>query len=352
LQDLQEGARLLFMPANKNALIRYKTIDACLRNRFRSYTLNDLVEACSEALYDAEGIRKGVSMRTVQGDLQIMRSDKLGYNAPIEVYDHKYYRYGDPDYSIMNMPFSQNDYDVMTEAADMLRQLGDFDQFAEFADVIGRLQDKLSMAKHNRHPLIIFDSVANLKGLRYLNPLYKYIAHKRAINVKYKSFRMKDVAEFILSPLLLKEFRNRWFVFGINNETKKIQNLALDRIESLEPSDEIYVEDAEFNAERYFSDMIGVSRKIKDRPRKIRFVASEEQSKYIKTKPLHHTQKLISENEQDHSCIFEIKVIVNVEMYSVFMSYGEGVRIISPASVVASMQQKLRTMSEQYNNKD
>jgi predicted DNA-binding transcriptional regulator YafY len=240
----------------------------------------------------------------------------------------------------------------MTEAADMLRQLGDFDQFAEFADVIGRLQDKLSMAKHNRHPLIIFDSVANLKGLRYLNPLYKYIAHKRAINVKYKSFRMKDVAEFILSPLLLKEFRNRWFVFGINNETKKIQNLALDRIEGLEPSDEIYLEDAEFNAERYFSNMIGVSRKINDRPRKIRFVASEEQSKYIKTKPLHHTQKLISENEQDHSCIFEIKVIVNVEMYSVFMSYGEGVRIISPASVVASMQQKLRTMSEQYNNKD
>ena len=65
------------MPANKNALIRYKTIDKCLRNRYRRWTIDDLVEACSDALYDMEGIGKGVSMRTVQGDIQIMRSDKL-----------------------------------------------------------------------------------------------------------------------------------------------------------------------------------------------------------------------------------------------------------------------------------
>jgi hypothetical protein len=124
------------MPANKNALIRYKTIDSCLRNRYRRYTLDDLVEACSDALYEMEGISKGVSLRTVQGDIQIMRSDKLGYNAPIEVYDHKYYRYEDPDYSITNMPLTQNDYEVMTEAVDMLRQLGDFEQFAEISDAI------------------------------------------------------------------------------------------------------------------------------------------------------------------------------------------------------------------------
>ena len=101
------------MPANKNALIRYKTIDNCLRNRYRRWTLENLVEACSDALYDMEGISKGVSVRTVQADIQMMRSDKLGYNAPIEVYDHKYYRYSDPDYSITDMPLSQNDYEVI-----------------------------------------------------------------------------------------------------------------------------------------------------------------------------------------------------------------------------------------------
>ena len=65
------------MPANKNALIRYKTIDNCLRNKYRRWTIDSLVDACSDALYDMEGISKGVSLRTVQADLQIMRSDKL-----------------------------------------------------------------------------------------------------------------------------------------------------------------------------------------------------------------------------------------------------------------------------------
>ena len=108
------------MPANKNALIRYKTIDRCLRNRYRRWTLDDLVDACSEALYDMEGIRKGVCARTVQMDIQIMRSDKLGYNAPIVVYDKIYYTYADPDYSITEMPLSMDDCKLIKEAITLL----------------------------------------------------------------------------------------------------------------------------------------------------------------------------------------------------------------------------------------
>ena len=69
-----------------------------------------MVDACSDALYEMEGITKGVSVRTVQGDIQIMRSNKLGYNAPIEVYDNKYYRYADPEYSINDNPLNAEDY--------------------------------------------------------------------------------------------------------------------------------------------------------------------------------------------------------------------------------------------------
>ena len=97
------------MPVSRNALIRYKTIDTCLRNRFRKWTLEDLVDACSDALYEYEGIDKGISKRTVQMDIQLMRSEKLGYNAPIVVKDHKYYTYEDPEYSITNTPLSEQD---------------------------------------------------------------------------------------------------------------------------------------------------------------------------------------------------------------------------------------------------
>jgi len=110
------------MPANKNALIRYKTIDRCLRNRYRRWTLDDLVDACSDALYDMEGIVKGISKRTVQADIQMMRSDKLGFYAPIEVYDNKYYRYSDPDYSISDSPISSEDYKAVVLAINLIKK--------------------------------------------------------------------------------------------------------------------------------------------------------------------------------------------------------------------------------------
>ena len=131
------------MPANKNALIRYKTIDNCLRNRYRRWTLDDLVEACSDALYDMEGIKKGVCTRTVQMDIQIMRSDKLGYNAPIEVYDRIYYRYADPGYSITEMPLSMEDCRLIKKAIDLLENSGKKDN-RETIMVLSKVKDRLS----------------------------------------------------------------------------------------------------------------------------------------------------------------------------------------------------------------
>ena len=131
------------MPANKNALIRYKTIDNCLRNRYRRWTLDDLVEACSDALYDMEGITKCVCTRTVQMDIQIMRSDKLGYNAPIEVYDRIYYRYADPDYSITEMPLSIEDYKLIKKAIILLENKKDKNN-EDAIQVLNKVQERLN----------------------------------------------------------------------------------------------------------------------------------------------------------------------------------------------------------------
>lgn len=130
------------MPANKNALIRYKTIDNCLKNKYRKWTLDDLVEACCNALYDMEGIKKGVCARTVQMDIQIMRSDKLGYYAPIEVYDRIYYRYADPDYSITQNPLSMDDCELLKKAI-MLLESKENPNKEETAEVLTKVQNRL-----------------------------------------------------------------------------------------------------------------------------------------------------------------------------------------------------------------
>ena len=130
------------MPANKNALIRYKTIDNCLRNKYRRWTLDDLVDACCDALYEMKGITKGVCARTVQMDIQIMRSDKLGYNAPIEVYDRIYYRYADSDYSITDMPLTLEDCKLIKEAIVLLKTKEKKEN--EVAKVLSKVEGRLS----------------------------------------------------------------------------------------------------------------------------------------------------------------------------------------------------------------
>jgi hypothetical protein len=137
------------MPVNKNALIRYKTIDRCLRNKYRRWTLDDLVEACSDALYEMEGIMRGVSMRTVQADIQVMRSDKLGYNAPIEVYDNKYYRYADDDYSIDNSPINDDMYELISDA---VKKLETYEKNGTTTD---NLQVVLSKVKHQLQLMLL-----------------------------------------------------------------------------------------------------------------------------------------------------------------------------------------------------
>ncbi|MBR3081181.1 MAG: hypothetical protein IKH01_15450 [Prevotella sp.] len=131
------------MPVNKNALLRYKIIDRCLRNRYRRWTIEDLVDAVSDALYDMEGISKSVSIRTVQSDIQIMRSDRLGYNAPIEVYDQKYYRYADPNYSITDMPLTAEDFNLIAKAVEMLGKVEGKIELQQMGGVLARVKKRL-----------------------------------------------------------------------------------------------------------------------------------------------------------------------------------------------------------------
>ena len=96
------------MPANLNALIRYRTIDKCLSNPYREWTITDLAEACASALKEHRGIYSGISERTIREDIRVMRSDILGFNAPI-VQSGGHYSYEDRNYSIFNVSIQDGD---------------------------------------------------------------------------------------------------------------------------------------------------------------------------------------------------------------------------------------------------
>lgn len=330
------------MPVNRNALIRYKTIDNCLRNRYRRWTLEDLINACSNALYEFEGISKGISKRTIQMDIQMMRSEKLGYNAPIVVYENKFYKYEDIDYSITNLPLTDQDLNSLTEAVEVLRQFKQFSHFSDMSNVVSKLESHITAVKKNSLPIIDFEKNEDLKGLEYLDIIYQAILNKQTIRINYKSFKAKNTNKLIFYPYLLKEYRNRWFVFGVKKYEHVLMNLALDRINKITiVEEETYVENSFFNVATFFGDVVGVTKGIKMQPETVRFVANSLNAPYIRTKPIHKSQKTL-EIYEDGQTLFEITVIINFELKREFFAFADGVTIIQPKSLAEDMANKLR----------
>lgn len=318
------------MPVSKNALIRYKTIDRCLQNHYRRWTLDDLIDACSDALYELEGRDEGVSRRTVQLDLQNLR--KL-YNAPIKVVDHKYYIYEDEDFSITESPLSEEDVKQLTEAVKVLRELSGFREFSGMEDIMGRLEDVVHITRDKSRPVVFFDKNDLLKGLEFILPLHQAILNRHPVRMTYQSFKATAPNSFTFHPYALKEFNNRWFIFG-KRSRKYIENLALDRIVSLTEAPDIpYVEDPSFDPETWFTDMVGVTKFPSDKPERVVLWADPANAPYIRTKPIHSSQRIL-EISEDGSMVFELRIIINRELVRLIVGYAEGLRVRSPRKLV------------------
>jgi len=318
--------------SNRNTLLRYKTIDRLLRNG-REATLDELIDACNDALYDCNGYGE-VSKRTIQNDIREMRySQALGYYAPIEVVSRKYYTYSDRSYSIMKMPVSKDDLLQLSEAVGLLKQMSSFKGFDGVGDVVNRLEDHVASIRYKVEPVILLENNERLKGLEYITPLHDAIMKKEVIKVTYKTFLSDESQTFFFSPYILKEFRNRWFVFGKRHDSpdRLILNLALDRIEKIvdAPRKEKYRTEKAFQSDMYFTNMIGVTRDFDSPVEHVVFEAIPAQAPYIVTKPLHESQKEV-ERKADGSVVFSIDVIINYELERDLLGFGERITVLSP----------------------
>ncbi|BAO75725.1 helix-turn-helix transcriptional regulator [Winogradskyella sp. PG-2] len=335
------------MPINKNALIRYKTIDKCLQNQYRQWTLNDLIEACSDALYEYEGKDIDVSKRTVQLDIQMMRSEKLGYNAPIVVYDRKYYKYDEDDFSIVNIPVTDKDVKIMNEAIQVLRQFKDFSLFKEMDGVLQRLEDSVYSSQKDKRAIIHLDKNEQLKGLEYIDVIYAAIQNKKVIDVLYQSFRARQASTMTVHPQLLKEFNNRWFLLA--SHKGKYITLALDRMSKIIDSEAIDYVDHNINGDDYYKDVVGVT-VSNSRPQRIEFWIDKYNAPYVITKPFHSSQRIIKHTED--GIIFNVLVQINFEFERLILGFGESIKVIKPIKLRERMQKKLRAAILNYEPRE
>jgi predicted DNA-binding transcriptional regulator YafY len=324
------------MPANKNALLRYKVLDDCLKRRGRYWLLEDLIAQVAAALRE-DGGPASVSKRTIQEDIKNLRTT---YQAPIGVESGRGYYYTDPNFSISNTPLTRDDLPVLHQTLAVLRQLQGLGLSDELTSVVQRVEQRLAQPDAAALPAIIsFEQVPAYVGTTWLRPLYEAIREQTPLWLTYQPFQSPAARRELVHPHFLKQYNHRWFLLGFNaHEVHLTSTYALDRIQHIEPAAGPY-SPAGLSPDTYFQHVIGASVPLDGQVQEIRLRFSASRAPYILTKPLHPTQQVAAETPA--STDITLQLIPTRELLTQLLSYGADVVVLAPESLRSRIHQVL-----------
>lgn len=349
------------MPANKNALIRYRYLDELLSSRVKYYTRQELTDKLNEHLATP------VSKRCVEKDL-IDIQDEWGIEYDEKVYDGKrYIHYADSSFSIFNKELTQEERTMLRS---VLATVGQFDGLPNF-EWLETMRLKLGKDSgsalasgefegYEDEKLIQFSNNPYLKNSNMIAGLFQHIVSKQAIQIEYKPYSAPESFLVVVSPYRLKQFNNRWYLICCRMSDGRFTNYALDRMVSFEVIEDIEFMPCPIDIDEHFDDIIGVTY-VSDEPvETVVFAGSPREIQFILTKPLHWSQRCPSQEGQEelHSqysnvpenwIFLTIECKWNFELITTLFSFGERIVVLSPERVVSDLSRKLEIMTQYYN---
>lgn len=333
------------MATNKHAQIRYLALDRCFSNFGRNFNYENLIEACNKAIYDHSGIEESVKRRQIQYDIEYMKSE-AGWSVEIEKYSIERkanFRYADKNFSIKNSPINEMEANQLKEAILTLNRIKGLPQFEWVDEMMTKLESSFNATISNEK-VLGFDEMPNLKGIDYISELYHKIILRRVLRVKYKPFHESELT-LTIHPYYLKQYNNRWFLFGLSKEDNLIKNLPLDRIQSFNEIDLDYIGSSK-NFEKHFEDVIGVT--VKDgSPELVKLKIQASLWPYIETKPFHVSQNKI-ENTEEYT-IISLNLKVNYELETKLLQHGEKIQVLEPEDLRKHLIERVDKMKTNYN---
>lgn len=334
------------MSTNKNAILRYNTLDKCFSNFGRKYYFDDLLEKVNEALTDFEPGSTGIKTRQLRDDIRFMKSE-AGYSAPIEAIKEgkiAYYRYEDKDFSINNSPLNATEAEQLRNAITIFQRFEGSPQYEWMNEIGPMLSSQFGLNKADRK-IMSYDTNIDYSGYDKIQPLFNAIVNERVLKICYKPFNGNEYVIFF-HPYYLKQYNNRWFIFGYHEDFKiPTWNLALDRILSLEETHRKYIY-TEIDWEDHFYDIIGVTIPENCVPEEVELIFSKEQASYVSTKPLHPSQKAKLLETGELRVL--LNLIPNFELEMKLLSFGEKVKIIRPENLKSLIMKRLKDTLENY----
>lgn len=330
-------------------LIRYKILDKCFRNPGKNYFIDDLIAEVSKVLIEIDSESNGISRRQILKDIEFMESSE-GWNVELtRTYDGKrmYYRYTDTSFSINNMPLNETEINQIQSVIEVLSQFKGMPQFEMMHELLPKLQEGISITQQSK-PIMSFDANQYLKGIENLGELFNAITYKKILLITYQDFKSENPYQLTLHPYYLKQYNNRWFLFGYNPEKEKYDwNLALDRILEIKEKKGKYHNNDLIDWNEYFEDIIGVTKPEGKSVEEITLLFNGDTCKYIESKPLHGSQK--SKWNDDKTLSVSLELIINYELERLILSYGENVKVITPKHLCKSIKSNLSNSLDLYS---
>jgi predicted DNA-binding transcriptional regulator YafY len=338
------------MTQNPQAFFRYRIIDSCLQQRYSVWNHETLATACTDAVYEMEGDRDEFSRSTIMRDIKIMRAEPpIGFGAPI-AWDRqrKTYYYTDPSFSILKSPLSKRDIIHLQKALQLLQQVPHLEETAPWQQLSTQLKDQLGVGQNPEQTIIQFEASPKTKALKWLAPLYDAIDQKASLIIRYSPFT-EETQQFTVSPWLLKQYNRRWFLIAWCKDLQLIRTYALDRINSIRRApDESWFIRHDFSPEERYQNVIGLSIPEEVEMVEVQFWATPLRAKYITTKPLHHSQRIIESNEK--GSLFEMKVIPNIELQQILLSFGPEIEVLHPITLREEIGRQLLEAARKYED--
>jgi predicted DNA-binding transcriptional regulator YafY len=281
-------------------------------------------------------------------DIAFMESEE-GWGIELERFregKRVFYRYVDMSFSINNMPLNVVEINQLKSAVDILSQFKGMPQFEWVNELVPKLQQGISTDDASA-PIMDFDSNPYLKGIEHLGPLYNAIFYKKVLNISYRPFENETPFDVLIHPYFLKQYNNRWFLFGYNPEKEKYDwNLAIDRIISIEETKGKYQRNNRIDWQEYFDDMIGVTKPSDAALEKVVLHFKGRTGNYMETKPLHGSQK--SKWIDSSTLEVTLEIIINYELERLVLSYADSVCVIQPLSLAEATKNRLEEALNQY----
>ena len=257
----------------------------------------------------------GFSKRTLQRDLKEIRNI-FGIDIEYSASAKGYYISQD---EIGNMNFER-----MIEAFDMFNSLNLAQDLKPFIHL------------ESRRP----QGTENIYGLLHA------IKNKLQIKFTYKKFWEEESSQRHVEPYALKEFKSRWYIMAKDTGDAMLKSFALDRLSNLEITKAHYLQANLSQVEENYKYCFGIISPNDEVPQEIVLSFTPLQGKFIKTLPLHSTQQVIKDTEEELQ--IKLKLFITYDFIMELLSHGENVRVIQPKALIKEVKQGLQDALDQY----